>query len=244
MNSTILKVAGGFLAGSVVGFMAGYFVTRKSAEIAYAEIASEEINKFKEQHRLLRKEGVDLDEILAGEAEISEEQEEYAKILEDNGYKVDLDQLREVLASGVPVPSDPEVEEKTVNVFDGITVTDDLEFEEYVANRDPREPFIISVSEFMSENDGLEKIVLKYYEGDDTLVGPQNSVVPDVERLIGGDALTEFGKFSEDANVVYVRNMREGVESDFEIHRDPGEYTEIVLGLNNRAPLMKMREDD
>lgn len=94
---------------------------------------------------------------------------------------------------------------------------------------DPSKPFIISFEEYLENT--AEKHTLTYYEGDDTLCDQGENVIPDedIEGLIGPDALIKFGTRSDDPHIVYVRNMKNGV--DYEVVRNLGSYKLLVAGM-------------
>lgn len=91
------------------------------------------------------------------------------------------------------------------------------------------EPYVISIEEFTEEFDEFDKITLYYYELDDTLTDESEEVIPNVEELIGIDALSEFGGESGSHDIVYVRNPQYG--ADYEVIRLTKSYQETVLGI-------------
>lgn len=73
-----------------------------------------------------------------------------------------------------------------------------------------------------------DKVVLTYYEEDNTLVDEEETVIDDRNRLIG-NALEKFGTEKDgDPDTVYVRNGK--TKTDYEIVRVKGSYSEIALG--------------
>ena len=104
--------------------------------------------------------------------------------------------------------TEPEVtnEEVITNIFDAkeeFDEDDDPEFAEALVSRNKKEPYLIHINEFMDTDAdpyaAYDKIPLVYYSEDDTLCDEKDVPIPDVERLLGSDALTSFGKscFSE-----------------------------------------------
>jgi hypothetical protein len=99
----------------------------------------------------------------------------------------------------------------------------------------PDEPYLISLLEFSSttsQSTNLKRS-LEYYAGDNVLTDETGIVVESVS-LIGPNALLNFGKLSDDPDVVYVRNNRLAI--DYEIIRRNNKYNELVLGLPVVAP--------
>lgn len=108
--------------------------------------------------------------------------------------------------------------------------------------RDPNEPYVISVDEYMNDRENYDKNTVTYFEVDDVLVDEREQVIPDVENTVGIDSLTKFGHNSNDKNVVYVRNER--IEADFEVLLDTRSYSETVLGIREDKELRRMRGED
>lgn len=90
-------------------------------------------------------------------------------------------------------------------------------------------PHLISLQEFHETKDDWDKSSLVYYEGDDTLTEENDRPIDDIEYLIGERHLDFFGLRSGDPNQVYVRSPQ--VSTDYEITRNIGYYTEIVLNI-------------
>ena len=246
-----LKVVGSFVGGIVVGGLVGYFVTRKSAEIAYAEIAAEEIQKVHLYYQKTQDEQL-IEQYGDPESPVNEmDYDTYVEKLSDLGYYGDPGDIRKMFDRQIPIHPDllkmiadgetPEEgsedseELEVVNIFDKIKAPDDVnqvEYEEAVSVRDANEPYIIHISEYMDQDEkpNQKKVTLRYYEDDATLVDEKDEPIPDVERLIGASTVSQFGKFSGDVNIVYVRNERPDVEMDFEILRETGSYTEAIMG--------------
>lgn len=109
-----------------------------------------------------------------------------------------------------------------INVFD--------EPEPDIVVRDPDHPYLISIDEFMEDEQTYDKITLTYFEDDDTLIEEKDEqLVPDVDNTVGEDNLTKFGLNPKDRDTIHVRNER--LECDFEITRDTRAYTEVILGV-------------
>lgn len=109
-------------------------------------------------------------------------------------------------------------------------------------------PYLITTDEFMEDDDdkNYAKITIAYFEGDDTLCDERESLIPDVEGTVGRANLSKFGEGSDSPDTIYVRNER--LETDFEVNRENGSYSHIVLGaMEYRDPspkIRKMRDDE
>lgn len=112
--------------------------------------------------------------------------------------------------------------------------------------RDAQAPFRISTDEFMDDENNFSKITITYFEGDDVLVDERESVIPDIDGVIGRETLQHFGEDSDSKDTVFVRNER--LQTDFEVVRETGTYTQMVLGVrdfkDSRPKIRKMRDDD
>lgn len=125
-------------------------------------------------------------------------------------------------------------------------VVDAENSEDKMPDRNPDKPYIITVSQFMSDTQYEDnKINLLYFEDDDTLVDDREQIVLNVEETVGVKNLHQFGLGSKDQNVLYVRN--EKLQCDIEVIRDKRSYSEVVLGIRpareSNAP-RKMRDND
>lgn len=247
MNDTV-KIVGGFLAGLVVGGTIGYFVQKKQLEIKYANIATDEIADVKEHYRLIRKDGYDPDKLLeyadkdakltqkVVQVDRSEALEDYKQTMKDLGYSED----------DGPGTTKNVFTDAQVNDLDEETGEEShfSELEALIAQRTPEVPYIISAAEYQEGAEEYSSTVLTAYS-DDVVVDEVNKVVPNIHQLIGESALTMFGKFSEDPNIVYIRNER--LDIQFEIIQDDRTYTNVVLGIDDgkeKRRVGKMQEDD
>ena len=98
-------------------------------------------------------------------------------------------------------------------------------------------PYLITPEAFTGDDDTMYKdnyqhLTLEYYEGDDMVCeSSTNEVFANTGRWLGYTWKNHFGDEDYDygPNEVFIRNDEIGV--DYEIVRDPGYYSEIVLGL-------------
>lgn len=73
-------------------------------------------------------------------------------------------------------------------------------------------------------NSNFEKEEAMYYTQDDLLVSMDGEPYDDYESIVGSSFMLHFGEYSDDPDVVYVRNH--GLLCDFEIHRVEGSREE------------------
>lgn len=116
------------------------------------------------------------------------------------------------------------------------TDEDPYEVDDYeIYPDDIREPIeIIDFTSYDMDYPKYDKLVITYYEADDTLADERGEIMDDISNTVGLDSLTKFGEKSNFRNTVHVRNHNFG--ADYEISRVPGAYSEEILGV----PRMRM----
>lgn len=202
----ILIFGAGFLTGALL--FGGYIKEKYEAE------AQEEIDAMKEyMDETIAKMGEDLQRDLEHfqdkieqEAPERKDRVDYVQVAsryDTGGLDIDGDDI-------VPIQAD----EEASKVFQEET---------------GEAPYIIDRDTFDHTNPHYSKVTITYYAGDDILADDEENVVPDVELVVGHDALTSFGQDSDDPEVVLVRNELLG--SDYEIIRTFESYSETVLGI-------------
>lgn len=149
-----------------------------------------------------------------------------------------IEALREKMRSGTPV----EITETSRSIFVDGRELEEFDYAAEVDKRNPDEPYIITHDEFMENENGFTQGTMTYYNGDDILTDDKDVPVPDIDDIVGSEALTRFGYGSRDRNVVYVRN--EKIETDFEITLSQGEFSKEVAGFQHSAPLRRFRSSD
>lgn len=264
MNKELLKYIAIGVVGVGVGFSVGYTVSTKRAEAKYRKLADEEIESVKKAYKLMRKEdefetvemaaealGVDLS--LTDPGDFIQTPEEALQALADYQGVEDMDVVSRYPDYLITEPEndqtrvitlnteiDPETGE-TRNVFDhGVDIDgEDLE------KRGSEDAYIITLEEYMEDEQSFDKLSLVYFEEDDVLVDERNQPIPDVDKLIGEGSLNKFGHGSDSMNSLYIRNER--ISSDFEIVKEERSYAEAVFGVAAREPKQrpkKMRADE
>lgn len=87
---------------------------------------------------------------------------------------------------------------------------------------------IITEDEYIQGECDYNQATLTWYEGDQVLADQDDTVIENVDPIVGQKNLL-FGLNSADENVVYIRN--EPLEYDYEVIRSTGSYATVVLGL-------------
>ena len=100
-----------------------------------------------------------------------------------------------------------------------------------LSNRTPDRPYIIHQDEFKTNETDYQQVVYTYYEGDDTFTDEHDTVLENVDNLIGLSNLDRWGHGSDDIDVLYIRNSY--LELEIERCRTPSSYEEVVLGMEN-----------
>lgn len=86
-------------------------------------------------------------------------------------------------------------------------------------------PYIIETSEFVNGDPEYNQITLTYFDGDGILVDDNMQPISNKVQTIGTNE-PEFGRGSDDINVVYIRN--EELEVDFEVVRSDESFAHQV----------------
>lgn len=262
-NKTTLIAVGSFVGGLVIGGISTYLTVKKTFE----ERANRDIADVKERYALLRKEPASVEAVMGRyEEEGFDDNQSIFVANEETGLRVATED--EIIAAqkaadsfiaeggywGTITPEDPQKSVLAEPEFPTGHITERVvreEPEEDDRNYEPidGEPYIITRDEWETGVENYESQAVIYYEGDDTLCDNNDTRIPDIERVIGSRHFNYFGYQSGDKDVVYIRNPRLG--SDFEVVRNKGEYTVVVLGLddedlgrNQKQRISKMRDDD
>jgi hypothetical protein len=90
----------------------------------------------------------------------------------------------------------------------------------------------ISSQDEWVENHGYARDTITYYEEDDTLCDQNEGIISVPEDVIGPDALLNFGKDSQDPDIIYVRNTK--THTDYEVIRVHNSYQRLVLGVKDK----------
>lgn len=254
-NKTMLAAALGFTSGLAVGAVTTYLTVKKT----FAARADREIAEVKEYYQKLAAVEASKKEFMpSGDMSdfteytfSSEEKEELIiegqNVLENQGYWAHIAEKSAMLSEPEFPPGNAfeQYGDDTEGPSEGEAV---VEFKVY--EKIEGEPYVISRLEFEDNEADYDQVSLTYYDGDDTLCDDKDSRVPDIDRVVGQRNLEYFGHASDDDRVVYVRNEKFG--TDYEIFKNDGEYTVMVLGLSDedlgreprRKKPMKMRDDE
>lgn len=142
----------------------------------------------------------------------------YGKHLKEEARK-DMDRIQ----YGNHPSADPE--EPTPSL--SIVVDEDVwNQEEEDENRSPDSPYVISLDEWKQDQRGYAQSALRWFTVEQILVDEQTIEIPNPEKVVGR---LEFGRGSDDGDVVYIRN--EKLEAEYEITRINGSYITEVTGL-------------
>lgn len=245
LNTVISATAGGIVGGIVT-----YITVKKT----FDQRTLEAVEDVKKRYALLRKEpdavasvlGQDIDQaaeavsvdihVTADDVQIFTEDEIRSGGLSDVPKPVEGGHLQyhNVTPS---VESDEPEEPKQVdgmpigNLWEqGFNASPGAEIMADAYVREEGKPFIISVDEVSEAHDkGHETLV--YYEGDGTLATyPGNSIILDIDRVIGARHLAMFGVKSGDPLTVYIQNDSLGMV--YEVNHESASYNKKVLGLD------------
>lgn len=264
MNQTqiryLLAAGWGIYAGAVAGYL---FSKKKHEEIANQEIESVKASYERRKEVVFNnfsggKDTVEidaevvkerLDEILTGYDNLADRYEDLPRKAVDPRISPDdllaRESMDDEIVTDPNAVSDVDPEDLESIEFEPSEVGDDevrRRFDDIVPDN-PDQPYVITVDQFLDDNPAHSKVTLNYYEGDDVLADESDRVVRSLNAVIGDEAVTKFGKFSNDPDVVYVRN--EKMETDYEVTLEKRSFQEVVLNIRVDKPrVRKMREDD
>lgn len=235
MKKEIAMSAGLVVAGAVVGAGTTYLVLNAKLKAHYEAIVEEEIASVKQTFKVLRKEGEYATPEAAVEAIIPKNnpadiivkgRAHAERIIDYAGYSSKREPEED---TDFPETSGPaENENGSFSVFD----TPEVDPEDVTLwDRDPEKPYVISVSEFMTDKMEFDKLTLTYYDEDEVLSDERDTQFRDVDGLIGEDSLGHFGKGSNSPDILYCRN--ESLNTDFEVIKDARSYSEVILGVKD-----------
>ena len=262
MNTQYMKYLGLGLGGVAVGFGAGWFISKAVTTKKLRTVLEQELKDMEGYFdRRASEKMAKLNVTKPTPKELFEDyhgREELDTITQ--AYRTDAEEFRdlhdgrvptddELRAMGEPELDESEIEElRTTNVFDSPEPEDvGDEIEPPLIIRNPDKPYVITIEDFMNPEEDYEdydRVTITYYEGDGVLTDDADKTIPDVDKTVGTSNLRKFGKGSDNADIVYVRNER--INTSFEIARVEGSYTSIVLGFDAKPSkrTQRMREDD
>ena len=87
--------------------------------------------------------------------------------------------------------------------------------------KDSEEPYAITESQFVDEDEDYDKITVLYYDNG-VITDDSYDVMDDIDTVIGLNNLSCFGYGSSDKDVLYVRNDK--LKIDYEILRQNADY--------------------
>lgn len=242
MDQKIILTAG---ISTLLGGAAGAAITYFSVKKKFKDQADRDIADVKERYKLIRKEE-------GGPVEL------YGGMPVEEAPRVTMEHIRkaqEFMAAQGYVQNDDAIEEEQEDVISNVftvhgSAPEVLEERLVGYDRDLRQenhqPYLISQAEFLNDAKEFDKISMVYFEGDDTLSDESERPVDDINQYVGEEHLTMFGIWSEDQNVVYVRNDQ--ISADIEITRDPRKFSVVIYGLDDpdssNVGIRRMRDGD
>jgi hypothetical protein len=213
-----------FWAGAAVGVACGFYLgyrwnKKKLRAEAFAE-SEAEVEKIRNlyMHR------VDTPDTMADKPTIEE-------VVREKGYAI-----VEVAPEPLPRPTTPPVpvaEPRQKRTIQFPTEHEDTwDYDAEIAQRVPNRPYIIHQHEFHAqERVGFSQSALTYYAEDGILTDEDESVIDNVDTIVGRANLQKFGHGSDDIDVVFIRN--EVLEIEYEVCRLARSYEQDVGGLED-----------
>jgi hypothetical protein len=218
MNNEVLKKVGIYLVGTILGGAIGYLIA--DYFVSNTEEKVEEENEW---------------------AKDEEESEEI-----ESGYGLkrvnieDIDKLNTTDFKPKDYNAISTKHDKTQTIDE--VVKERLGKDESLTGT--KSPYIISLEDYIAGvalGTPHNQIALSYYEKDLTVVDSEDAVIDSPNEILGEEALKSFGKYSQDPDIVYVRNFK--LATDYEVIRLHSSYSETILGLPVVDKKKKVRKD-
>lgn len=237
-----LASAMSLVGGAALGAAIAMKKLSANLEVKYAELSEKEIAEAKAFYSRHYK------------SEQFSTVEGTVEALRENGKTIALEQAamamltyQGAVAAEEILEDEPETQlvEVARNVFTDSSPTKDFDYEKEIEKRDPDRPYVISKAEFEQDEFSYDQAEYTFYEGDGVLTNERDQVIDNQEDVVGIQNLTMFGYGSEDANMVYIRNVKIGL--DCLILRSQGEYAKEVLGFiehSHKPTLRRFRAGD
>lgn len=105
-----------------------------------------------------------------------------------------------------------------------------LDYPTYYDSREKENTYLLESDAFEENESGFKQATLYYYPEDDVLTDAKDKPVESIERVVGDEALSNFGTYSEDPDVVYVANRK--LKYEYEVINQRGSYNWKVLGID------------
>lgn len=213
----------GAVIGAAIGFVVGEILADKFAPEYYTEEELEEL--LRENEEILdENEYREVKEIseIREEMKMNRNKRDYGKF-----YRSDAKGDLTTLAAKHKSRAEEYIEEEEVLYGDESEEPEGiLDGKDLVDDRDKSNIYIMTREEWESNETGYTQVSLNYYPDDDVLTDSKGRPLPSAERLVGPDALTNFGTFSDDPHVVFVCNPKTNAE--YEILMQDGAYSDVI----------------
>lgn len=260
MNKTYIKYLGLGLGGAAVGFGSGWLISKSVTTKKLRAILEKELKDMESYFDRRMTENAskrNLDKPSPKELFEDFHGQEQLAILTEQYQTTDAEIFRELNEGRVPTTEELETmvesadaleELRAISVFDSSEPEDvGDEIDPPFLIRTPDKPYIIPIGDYMNPEDDFEnydRITITYYDEDKVLTDDADKTIPEIDKTVGLANLKKFGKDSDNPDIVYIRN--EKLQTDFEIARVSGSYTQIVLGFDSKPSkrTKRLKEDD
>lgn len=233
---------GQILFGATVGGFIGYIVGAMIADIYFPEYyTEEELTAIMEERAAQYASDNDLT-VDSGDKPIERKYTDYTQYYKESEKPpltsllpapdeddMDEDYIPEEDEDGDRIDPDGlyDYEEEEVPYLD-MEMLSEYEPDEYLEVRDEAFPHVILQTEYEQNVDEHHTAELTFWAGDEVLTDAQNRPVQNTFKTLGDYALDNFGAFSDDENVVYVRNPQ--LRALYKVTSVDQSYEEFVSG--------------
>jgi hypothetical protein len=239
-----LVVAGVGAVSLTIGLASGYYLAKRMLDASYNEKMEAEIQRTRDHYaKTMVKEYKSPEEAVEALLDDIDPEHNAHAFKGDEGMpprlnieKIDYTKFAVKPENLVDEPSIAKVADDIREAVNNLpqgdlsNVFEEYSDEEWMKDRDPTKPYIISEDEYLQNAPEHDQTQLTYFSGDRQLADDnQNDPIPN-HSIVGSDNLERFGVGSGDPRLVYIRN--EKLKADFEISFSEGYYAHEVLGLD------------
>jgi len=252
MRKTLVIAGAASIVSLAAGLAVGYKLAVHRLNETYNEQMEEELRKTAEFYERNQRKFADpadavkvlvpekVDEIKAAAA--------VAAVTKDEISTEDLERVLDGLkynkitpAEGIKAPVKVDVSERITrpsvvhhSVFENqgetLDVEDDEAYDAMMEARADEIVYLVTKEEHFENAHEFDMVTLTYYAGDNVLADENDQPVEAFAEAIGTPDNLQFGRWSEDAKIVYIRNEKLAIE--YEILKSDGRYAIEVLGLD------------
>lgn len=245
-KATIAVAVLSSVVGAAGGFFVGYKFAMERLGVEYDELLEEEIRRTRDYYQRNTKPFATPEEAAAVLLPDEEQIKTDAKVALHRADAPSTVTLQRVVnglkyhtpstAVGTETAIQEDEEELDGDSYSEYVVgpEEDPDYDNMIVARADKRIYLVTQEEHMENARDYRQISLTYYAGDNVLVDEEDRPIETPHKAIGHGNL-QFGRWSGDDNLVYIRN--EEIRAELEIALSQGKYSVEVLGLDSAKAL-------